>query len=65
MAIIVYRRHRLPPPRNHRSNVWFFVGLGLAALIVIACLSDRFNRPVTVVQPVPVQQFQPGQWNNK
>jgi hypothetical protein len=59
MAFIVVRRWEWrPPQRNDRSKVWFWVGAGLLALVVIGCLSDR-NRPVTVVQPVPVQQVSP------
>ena len=65
MGFIVVRRFDLVRhPRNDRSKVLFWVGAALLALAVIGCLSDR-NKPVTVVQPVPVQQVQPGQWINK
>jgi hypothetical protein len=69
MAIIIYRWRRIPPPpppSNGAGKVWFWIGVGLLALVVYGCVSSNSKPAYQAPPPVqPVQQVQPGQWWNK
>ena len=52
-----------PKPGNS-STLCFWIGLGLLALVVYGCVSDKPKPVVPPPQVQPVQPVQPGQWGN-
>jgi hypothetical protein len=52
-------------PTNNSGAVWFWIGLGLLALVIYGCVSDKPKpvAPPPQIQPLqPLQPVQPGQW---
>ena len=53
-----------PKPRDSSGALCFWIGLGLLALVVYGCVSDKPKPVAPPPQVQPLQPVQPGQWGN-